>query len=141
MKKFLSVFAIMALSSFLVFANDGKTATLNLNVVGMHCGGCAGKVRAALSGIEGVKEVQSVSATDKSAVLTFDPSKVSEQKIVEELGKKTGYAISVNKAGGKADIEEKKAACCKGTGKKCSAADKAACAKAGASSKCGSKSK
>jgi copper chaperone len=140
MKKIMTVFAVMAMSAMLainVSAGDGKTATLNLNVVGMHCGGCAGKVKAALAGIEGVKEVQSVSAQEKSAVLTFDPSKVSQEKIVEELGKKTGYAISVNKAGGKTETEAK-AACCKGAGKTCTAEAKAACAKSG-SSKCSSK--
>ena len=122
MKNFFSVLVVSALFAFSAMAGDGKTAALNLNVTGMHCGGCASKVKAALIGIDGVQEVSNVSAETKSASLSYDPAKVTEEQIVEALVEKTGYTVSVNKAGAKAS-------CCKGEGKTCSAADKAACAK------------
>jgi len=122
----ISFLAVSALLSFSVFAGDGNVKTLDLKVVGMHCGGCEGKVKASLTSIDGVKEVQSVSAVNNSAVLSFDADKVSAETIVAQLKESFGYVISINESGAKTEGTK---ACCKGGGKTCSAAEKAACEK------------
>ena len=58
--------------------------TLTLSIEGMHCGGCVGRVTAALQGIKGVAlgpvEVG-------SAHVTFDPDLVSTEDIVAAVNR------------------------------------------------------
>jgi copper chaperone len=57
---------------------------LTLSVEGMHCGGCIGRVTAALQGIKGV-ELGSVEVG--SAHVTFDPDEVSTEDIVTAVNR------------------------------------------------------
>ncbi len=114
-----------------------KFAALTLNVKGMTCGGCENKVKAALSGIDGVVETQKVSAEANSAVLTFDPAITSSEVIVKSLSEKTGYAISVVKSAGVDESSAMKACCAnKAAGKTCSKEDAKACSKTAATKSC-----
>ncbi|MCP4122497.1 MAG: heavy-metal-associated domain-containing protein [Bacteroidetes bacterium] len=122
---------------------DGKFASLDLNVKGMTCAGCENKVKAALGGIDGVVETKKVCSESDKASLTFDPSVVSAEEIMEALNSKTGYAISVVKSAGMTDKDAKgcsaecKKDCCAGKAKaksSCTKAhQKASCAKSKAS--------
>jgi copper chaperone CopZ len=59
---------------------------LTLSIEGMHCGGCVGRVTAALQRVKGV-EVGSVEVG--SAQMTFDPEQASAREIaaaVNHLG-------------------------------------------------------
>jgi copper chaperone len=58
--------------------------TLTLSIEGMHCGGCVGRVTAALQGIKGV-ELDSVEVG--SAHVTFDPDQVSTEDIVAAVSR------------------------------------------------------
>jgi copper chaperone CopZ len=113
-----------------------KFAALTLNVKGMTCGGCENKVKAALSGINGVVETQKVSAEANSAVLTFDPSVTSSEVIAKSLSEKTGYAITVVKSAGVESSAVK--ACCasKEAGKTCSKEEAKSCSKTAATKSC-----
>lgn len=134
-----------------------KLAKLNLNVVGMTCGGCENKVKAALGGIDGIVETHKVCSESDKASLTYDPEVTTEEEIIAALGEKTGYSITIITSAGMTEEaakagEAKKAcasksgeaaACCKGKSKaecakakaECSKskADKASCDKAKAS--------
>jgi len=103
---------------------DVKFASLDMSVIGMTCGGCENKVKAALGGIDGVVETKKVCSDSDKASVTFDPSVVTAEEIMDALGEKTGYSISVVKSAGMTDKDAK--ACCAGKSK----AEKAACSKA-----------
>lgn len=96
---------------------NGGMATVDLKVVGMHCGGCESKVKAVLQNIDGVNEVKTVSATENNAILTYDPSKVSESELVKNLSEKTGYEVSVNTSAGTNCTKGTKT--CPNSGKSC----------------------
>jgi len=60
--------------------------TLNLSIEGMHCGGCANRVSAALKSAPGTKVEQ---VTVGSARLSIDPAKTSAAaliKVLDDLG-------------------------------------------------------
>lgn len=112
-------------------------ASLDLKVVGMTCGGCENKVKAALSGIDGVVETKKVCSESDQASLTYDPSVVSEEQIIAALGEKTGYSITVitsgakTEAGAEAETSAVKKSCASAEkAKACSSAEKKACTKA-----------
>ena len=48
---------------------NGGMSTVDLKVVGMHCGGCESKVKAVLQGIEGVDEVKTFRISRKPGVI------------------------------------------------------------------------
>ena len=111
-------------------------ASLNLSVKGMTCAGCENKVKAALTGIDGVVETKKVCSESDRASLTYDPSVVSEEQIMAVLKEKTGYAIAVVKSAGMTEADAKKACsaeckkdCCAGKSKASCAKKKASCAK------------
>jgi copper chaperone len=66
---------------------------LALSIEGMHCGGCVGRVTAALQGVKGV-ELGAVGLG--SAQITFDSDKASAEEI----------AAAVNRIGFSARIEK-----------------------------------
>jgi copper chaperone len=66
---------------------------LRLSIDGMHCGGCVGRVTAALRGVEGV-ELGPVAVG--SAEMTFHPEQASAEEI----------AAAVNRIGLSAHIEK-----------------------------------
>lgn len=98
-------------------STNGGMTTLNLKVEGMHCGGCESKVKSVLENIEGVNEVKSVSASEKNAILTYDPNKVTETDLVKNLAEKTGYEVTVNTSAGTNCTKGQKK--CPNTGKSC----------------------
>lgn len=102
-------------------------ASLDLNVTGMTCGGCESKVRAALSGIDGVVETKKVCSDSDKASLTYDPNVVTEEEIIAALTEKTGYSIAIDKSAGMTEADAKEASLQK---KECTKAEKAACTKA-----------
>ena len=96
-------------------------ASLDLDVIGMTCGGCENKVKASLAGIDGVVETKKVCSESDKASLTYDPSVTSSDEIIKQLVDKTGYKISIVKNAGVSDTAVKKTCsaecskeCCKG---------------------------
>ncbi len=68
-------------------------ATINMNIEGMHCGGCATGIQMVTEQLEGVKSVF-VDLDKKSGTWEVDESKVTAEKIIEEIVK-LGYKASV----------------------------------------------
>lgn len=62
-----------------------KVATLHIE--GMTCGACATAVKHVLKGIDGVKDAR-VSFQEKKGVVTYDPAKVTPQKIAHSVEEK-----------------------------------------------------
>lgn len=58
-----------------------------LHIEGMTCGSCATAVKHVLKGVEGVKDAQ-VSFEEKKGVVTYDPAKVTPQKIANAVEEK-----------------------------------------------------
>lgn len=52
---------------------QGAAKAVVINVEGMHCENCVGKVRKALEGVKGVTSVD-VSLAEKKARVVFDPA-------------------------------------------------------------------
>jgi copper chaperone CopZ len=66
--------------------------TTSIPVEGMSCVSCAARVKRALKGIEGVKEVE-VSLERREAIVQFSPEKVSPERLqtaIDGLGYKAG---------------------------------------------------
>lgn len=74
----------------------GDTATVNLAIKGMTCGGCATTARIVLRRVAGVYQAD-VSFESASAVVRYDPAKTSPEEVIEQLRKMTGYEASVVK--------------------------------------------
>lgn len=107
-------------------------STLNLKVSGMHCGGCESRFKSAASGIKGIIEVNSVSASTGTAVVTYDEKTISPENAVQELADRSGFTVSVSDGKSVAPAAGKSgpACCMKGQGSPaCSKAAKAKCAK------------
>ena len=66
-----------------------KSETIEVKVDGMSCSACSTKVGKALTSVEGVKE-QKVCHVAKQAVVTFDPKKVSRDKVIAAIDS-TGF--------------------------------------------------
>jgi copper chaperone len=81
--------------------------TESMNVTGMTCGGCTGKVEKALKAIPGVKDVQ-VSLSPASATVQFDEKLASPTQLFAAV-KGAGYGIA---AGNGAVSHPTKAGCC-----------------------------
>jgi copper chaperone CopZ len=62
---------------------------LDLSIQGMHCGSCALGIQMVTSTMDGVTG-STVSYDDKKGTFEFDESKVSKEKIVEQIGQ-LGY--------------------------------------------------
>ncbi len=56
----------------------------NLKVLGVDCNNCAANVRKALEGVEGIENLD-IRLSEKIAIVTFDPEKVSKQEITEKV--------------------------------------------------------
>jgi len=56
----------------------------NLKVLGVDCNNCAANVRKALEGVDGIENLD-IRLSEKIAMVTFDPSKVSKQGITEKV--------------------------------------------------------
>ena len=68
-----------------------KAEMIEVKVDGMTCAGCSTKVGNALTKIDGVKE-QKVCHVSKHALVEFDPSKVSSDKIIAAINQ-TGFKV------------------------------------------------
>ena len=87
---FLSSFAIVPFVSGLIFNSDidisqsvpAGSKTLNLELPGLFCQGCAFSAQNALKGIDGVSDAK-VSFDSKSGVVVYDPNKVTPEELVE----------------------------------------------------------
>ena len=55
-----------------------------MHIEGMHCGACATGIQMLTSGLDGVKSVF-VDYEGKKGTFEFDESKVSKEKIVQEI--------------------------------------------------------
>lgn len=89
MKKLLAglVFTIAAFSAF------ATPQTVKLSVPGMTCAACPITVKKALSKVEGVSKTE-VSYEKREAVVTFDDTKTSIQKLTKASAD-AGYPASV----------------------------------------------
>jgi mercuric ion binding protein len=72
-------------------AEATKVATIQ--VEGMTCGGCAIGVRTALKRLDGVAKAE-VSYEDERAIVTFDPAKVSTDRMLEAI-REFGYTATL----------------------------------------------
>lgn len=63
----------------------------NIKITGMSCASCVKAIEVALKDLEGVKDV-SVNLATESAVVKFDPSKVSLEEITETI-ESIGYGV------------------------------------------------
>jgi len=67
--------------------------TLNWNISGMHCDGCAVRLQKVLSGKAG-EQLARVSFTDKQAFLEYDSSAISSYQIKDAV-EKAGFEIVI----------------------------------------------
>jgi len=65
---------------------------LELNIEGMHCGGCATGIQMVTEQMDGVSS-SFVDLDGKKGVFEIDSSKVTADEIIEEI-KKLGYTAS-----------------------------------------------
>ena len=128
MKSLKTLFIVL---SMLMAAPIIANTTLNLTVKGMHCGGCETKFKTVASGIEGIKEVTSVSAANSNAVIVYDEKTTSSDKIVKSLAEQTGYTVSAAAGAAVTTATGKPAGCCMAgqSNPSCQDKDKAKCAK------------
>ncbi len=70
---------------------SAKTEEVVLSIDGMHCGGCAGKVKAALSACEGVTGIQ-VSFEESKASMHVEDG--TDTHVLIEAVKKLGYKVT-----------------------------------------------
>lgn len=128
MKSLKTLFIVL---SMLIAAPIIANTTLNLTVKGMHCGGCETKFKTVASGIDGIKEVTSVSAANSNAVIVYDEKTTSSDKIVKSLAEETGYTVSAAAGATVTTATGKPAGCCMAgqSNPSCKDKDKAKCAK------------
>lgn len=67
--------------------------TLQMNIEGMHCGGCATGIQMVTEQLEGVSSVF-VDLDGKKGTWEIDSTIISAEQIIEEIGK-LGYKASV----------------------------------------------
>ena len=67
--------------------------TINLNIEGMHCGGCATGIQMVTSSMDGVTS-SFVDLDTKKGTVEFDEAKVKPEDIVGEIAK-LGYTATV----------------------------------------------
>lgn len=70
-----------------------KARKIVLDVAGMHCGNCSGKVQKALTELPGVTYAL-VSHERSEAIVRFAPAEVSEEQLVATVTA-TGYTASL----------------------------------------------
>lgn len=56
----------------------------NLKVLGVDCNNCAANVRKALEDVNGIENLD-IRLSEKIAIVTFDPEKISKQEITEKV--------------------------------------------------------
>jgi copper chaperone CopZ len=74
--------------------NLEEEQTLELDISGMHCAGCAAGIEGTLKNLEGIKSASVNFATSKG-IFIFNPAKISKEKIIQKI-KELGYDASLN---------------------------------------------
>ncbi len=101
LKKAVWVLAVFALLGAVALAGAEKSTkkdgqvTREYAVIGMTCGGCAAAVKMTLKRLEGVSAAK-VSYEDGNAVVTFDPGRTGDEKIIQAV-EKLGYKAKLQK--------------------------------------------
>jgi len=67
--------------------------TIKLKVDGMTCGGCSSRAEKLLIATDGIESV-SVSHTENSATITFEPEKVSLDKVIDVI-ENAGFEVAI----------------------------------------------
>jgi len=75
-----------------IIVQEGNIVEVSLSIEGMTCTGCEHHVNSALNNSEGVVEASSSYETGE-ALVKFDKSKVSIDKLAEAVEKETGYKV------------------------------------------------
>ncbi len=98
MKSLVAILSAATLFTAFAVAAAGSTKpdVTTLHIEGMTCGSCATAVRHVIKKIEGVKDAK-VSYQDKKAVVTYDASKVTPQKIAGAITAALPYKVTVEK--------------------------------------------
>ena len=112
MKKILITLAAVTLF-FAPLAHAGESKA-TLKIKGMTCIGCAKQVQTALTKVKGVKTA-TVNFKENQAVVTIDPKKLKEGKLLAAV-KKAGFKaekLDQFKCGSCSKIYDKPGTCCK----------------------------
>lgn len=72
-----------------VITNEHQTRQATLNVRGMHCGGCATRVKSAASGVPGVAACD-INLQKGLATITYDSAQTSADAVAQAVSK-AGY--------------------------------------------------
>ena len=83
--------SVKAMVFFSTLLNLNYMETLNWNISGMHCDGCAERLQKVLSGKAGVQSAK-ISFPDKQAFLKYDSSAISSDQIKDAV-EKAGFEI------------------------------------------------
>jgi len=103
---------------------EGKLIKHTISIKGMTCESCENSVKTALTKIEGVKHVMSVSHKAETAVVCIDPTVCKTESLVKAVTAKGYQAQMVNAVAKTSDVKEASSKSCSKT---CTAAEKAAC--------------
>ncbi len=87
MRKVLVMLAMIAAVSGNAFA---QSATYQVRLEQMHCGGCSGRVKQALTAVDGVQEVKT-DLEKRIATISYDASKTSGDKLLSLLKTTTKF--------------------------------------------------
>ena len=80
--------------SMLAISESSDSAKVKFNVDGMTCGGCALSARLVLEKLDGVIKAE-VNYEKKLAVVTYDPAKITPEKMIAALKTKLKYTATV----------------------------------------------
>lgn len=76
-------------------ATAQDTTDTTLRVEGMYCSGCEATVQSVLTGLDGVTRAQADNTT-QTATVTYDPSRVTPQEMVQAINTNTYYLASAS---------------------------------------------
>lgn len=74
--------------------SSSQLQTVEFNITGMHCAGCAAGIEATLKLMDGIKTA-SVNFGTSKGIFVFDPSKIKKEDIVDKI-RELGYDVSFN---------------------------------------------
>lgn len=77
-----------------VRAGPEQSKTATLDVQGMTCGACTASVKIVLKKLDGVSDAK-VSFDEGRAVVTYDPAKLTPQKMADTINAKLPYKAKV----------------------------------------------
>lgn len=72
-------------------SDDLESRAVTLDVPGMDCASCAGKIENALDGVEGIVERETLPTTG-TVIVTFDPEQTSHGDLVAAI-ESAGYEV------------------------------------------------